>query len=57
MRWVVMILIGWILFTAAVSYALVMLGLSSTWVGIVALGMLGIGIMKAASRGRTGPHY
>lgn len=58
MRWVAMILIGWIIFTAAVSYALILLGVSSTWVAIVALGMVGLGIMKAASKGnRTGPHY
>ena len=57
MQWVVMMLIGWLIFTAAVSYGLILLGVGSTWVAIVALAMIGIGIMKAASRGRTGPHY
>ena len=58
MQWVVMMLVGWIIFTAAVSYGLVLLGVGSTWVAIVALAMVGIGIMKAASKGnRTGPHY
>lgn len=53
MQWVVMMLIGWIIFTAAVAYALIMLGLGQTWVGIIVLGMLGIGIMIAVSKGKT----
>lgn len=57
MQWVVMMLIGWIIFIGAVGYALILIGLSSTWIGIIILALLGLGIMIAVSKGKTGSRY
>lgn len=54
MQWVSMILIGWLIFTAAVGYGLIMGGLSPTWTGIIMVGMVGIGIIISVTKGKSG---
>jgi len=46
-------MIGVIVVVAALSYAAHLLGLSSTWIAIVAAAIVGLGVMGGVARTRT----
>jgi hypothetical protein len=48
----VLYMIGVIIVVAALSYGARLLGLSSTWIGILALAIIGLGMMAGVAKTR-----